>query len=201
MGTNEENNTDSLIEELNKESSGGSPMGSSDHFEPERKKQVDISTGEEVRQEPALSRSTIEKMAASWINRLDTFNRLVYTPLYRWSILEKEDLKQYQEFKRKHSGESEKEVSEAIKSDDAMWNISQRMDKCATAINKVPYTKEEKEDLIQPMADLIEKYKKLQLGPEWMFVIAFGFSTLARIEPFIPDFKTLFSSDDTEAKL
>lgn len=189
-------NTEALIEELNKESATTEPLGSSDHFEPERKKDViDISTGQEVKQDPPLSRSQIEKMATSWINRLDTFQRMVYSPLYRWSILERDDLKQYEEFKRKHTGESEKEVSDALKSDDAMWSVAQRMDKCAKAIEKLPYTKEEKEDLIQPMADLIEKYKKLQLGPEWMFLIAFGFSTLARIEPFVPDIKTLFSGD------
>jgi hypothetical protein len=194
------NDVDELIAELNKEpETSGDSLG--DNFEPAGKTiELKPEPGTPAEGQPAtppVSRADIERMAASWIDKADVFQRMCFKPTYTWALLEKGDLEAFKEFERKNSGMTDKEISDAISNDDKMWSISQRMKKCAAAIEKVPYTKEEKEDLLKPMADLIEKYKKLQLGPEWMLLISLFFIMLPRVEPFMPDIRKWFSSEET----
>lgn len=192
----EKQDVESLIEHLNQESEN-KPIENFDQ-------QPTIDQPAAVFEEPApeqkpeepLTKDRLKRIAMSWINRFDSIQKMIFRPLYRKRILEPHDIEKYNEFKRRHSGKSDREVSEAISNDTEMWSIAQRMEKCAKAIEELPLTPEEKEELVEPLSELVQKYRKMQLSPEANLGIALGLIMLTRLTPLIPDFGKIFSSNE-----
>jgi hypothetical protein len=138
-------------------------------------------------QEPELTPTAVKGMAHRYVKMASTFLKMILTPLYRKTILIKGDVEKMDAFRKKHSGKSEKQMDEALTSDDAMWPVVNRFDAYMKAVKDIPFDEDETDMIAIPLAELIVKYKALRLSPEWMFVIAIGMTMLPRLTKLMPD--------------
>lgn len=195
-----EENADSLIQELNQETENANNTRSETKVEPtpinDEHFEEEVQPVQPKPEAPAPTQAMIRKMAASWVNKFNTLIRMIFTPIYKMKILEEGDIEKIAAFRKKNPGLSDAKLDEAIHNDSEMWPVVNRMDKFMKVVKEVPFTEEEKEDLIEPLAQLIEKYKKLQLGPEWMLAISVFLVMLPRIEPLFPNISKFFTRDE-----
>lgn len=134
--------------------------------------------------------------AISWVKRFSSVMKIIFTPLYRKTILAPGDAEKMQNFVRANKALNEKEKEAAMHSDHELSKVADRFDKYIKACEDIPLNADEIEDLAQPLSELIIKYKNLQLGPEWMLAIAAGFITLPRLAPLMPDMSKIFAGGD-----
>lgn len=156
--------------------------------EPEKPKE----TPEVKNWTPDQAKST----AISWVKKFSSIMKMVFTPLYRKTILAPGDAEKMQNFVRENRALSEKEKESAMHSDHELSKVADRFDKYIKACEDIPLNADEIEDLAQPLSELIIKYRNLQLGPEWMLVIAAGFITLPRLAPLMPDMSKIFAGGE-----
>lgn len=149
------------------------------HFDPP--------SGESERVEPQLDSGAAKSIAMRYVKMFSSFMKMILTPLYRVTILEKDDIEKMREFNQKNRGKSEKEMDEAVHSDHEMWPVVNRFDQYMKAIKEIPLDDDEKEMIATPLGEVIQKYKSLQLSPEWMLLIAVAMVMLPRIVKLIPD--------------
>src|SRR3954462_6657523 len=99
--TTQPNDADALIRELNQETENASAPKTEtstaideDHFE-----EVKETPDQKLTDEPQASSSMIKAMAKSWVNRINTIIRMIFTPIYKVRILEEGDIERITEFR------------------------------------------------------------------------------------------------------
>jgi hypothetical protein len=132
--------------------------------------------------------------AQTWIKWFNSLMKMGFPYLYKKSVLKKGDQEKMAEFVRTHAGQSEKQMEEAISSDDNLWPVKNRFDKYIKACDEIPLSQEEIEYIAEPLSELIIKYKFMQLSPEWSLVIAVLIVMLPRFEPLMPGIGKIIST-------
>lgn len=148
---------------------------------------------EETEQKPAdqapveepVSKSSAKDMAKWCVDLFSGFMKMTFVPLYKWAILEEGDIKKMATFQQQHKGKSEKEVEDIISSDSTLWPVVNRFDRYMEATKNAGLTDEEKDMVIDPLANYIVA-NNLKLSPGWMLVLAIAFVMLPRLTRLIP---------------
>lgn len=175
-----------LIEELNKqtEQTISEPVIEDTHFEEAAPAEETPTTEQEP--EEQVSASGAKSMAEFMVRMFSAMMKMVFTPLYKLTILEDTDVQRMDEFRKKHAGQTEKQMEEALHSDHAMWPVVNRFDQYMAAVREIGLTKEEQEMIITPLSECIVKYN-WKLSPGWMLVVAMLMVMLPRVTRLIPD--------------
>ena len=123
---------------------------------------------------------------------------IVGSRLYPSKILHDGDAEKLEALKRKidlHRGPETKDelIKSACEADPDLRDVLLRTSKVAEANKKAAFTQEEKESLIKPLAEVVEKYSLLQIGPEAMFIIALALVMAPRIMPLFPGYANFVS--------
>lgn len=181
------NDVNELINELNKETETikTEPVIEDAHFE-EAAPAVESTQQEEPPVEEQMSTGAAKSMAGFMVNMFSAFMKMVFTPLYKMTILEETDVQRMDEFRKRHAGQTEKQMEEALHSDHAMWPVVNRFDQYMAAVKEIGLTKEEQEMIITPLTECIVKYN-WKLSPGWMLVVAMLMVMLPRVTRLIPD--------------
>lgn len=134
--------------------------------------------------------------AQTWIKWFNSLMKMGFPYLYKKSVLKKGDQEKMNEFVRtqKAAGQSERQMEEAISSDNELWPVKNRFDKYLKACDEIPLSQDEIDYIAEPLSELIIKYKFMQLSPEWSLVIAVLIVMLPRFEPFMPGIGKIISS-------
>jgi len=138
-------------------------------------------------------------MAQTWLKWLNSLMKIGFPYFYRSTVLAKGDQERMAAFVRSHAGHSEKQMEEAISSDNEMWPVKTRFDRYLKACEEVPLSQEEIDYIAEPLSELIVKYRFLQLSPEWSLVIAVLIVMMPRFEPMIPGLSKVFTSASEKA--
>lgn len=160
----------------------------------------DVETEEEkeqkVKPEPEpMSADKKKRMALRFVKVWDFMQKEIMKFGYKRSILKKDDIKKIKAFRDKNEGLSEKQINNKLATDPDLSGIVSRMDKFLVATKSLALTPDEKEDLAEPMMELIEKYAYLRLGPEGSFALTAFFIMLPRLEPIFPNIADLIGDE------
>lgn len=192
-----------LINELNEKTdtsaAGGTHPIHVEHTGPDDFSAPAEPVKQETPPEPPFSLEKAKSNAVSWVKRFSTLMKSAFVPLYKWTVLAKGDIKKMEDFTRDNKGKSEQQVEDALHSDHELWPVANRFDKYMAAVKEIALTDEEINDIAEPLSELIMKYKKLQLSPEWMLAIAVFFVMLPRLQPMMPDLSKIFNSAQQKA--
>lgn len=131
-------------------------------------------------------------MAQRWVKTFSSGLKLLFTAVYKSSILKPGDAEKMQELVRQNKGKSDKEIFDAINANDPIYDVSNRFEKYMKAVDEIPLSQDEIDSIAEPLEELIVKYKALQLTPEWMLVISVGLVMLPRVVPIMPDLSKIF---------
>lgn len=149
--------------------------------------------GKEGHQEPKAAPSTPEQKASykrSAERYVKAFNSLLKVGLpgwYRSKIMKKGDFEKINEYRKKKELDPRFNLEDAITSDDHLYKAFKRYEKLEEYINDAPLTADEQKDLVEPLSEVIEKYKFLQMGPEGQLLLSVGLIMLPRLEPMFPN--------------
>lgn len=177
---------DELISELEQQTENSTIETSAPAEQPafdEHQEQPEQKT-EPAAEEP-VSKSSANEMAKFCVNMFSGLMKMLFVPLYKWSILEEGDIKKMREFRNKHKGQSEKQMEEALSNDSPMWPVVTRFDKYMEAVDGAALTDEEKDMIIDPLSNCIVHYN-WKFSPGWMLALAVSFVILPRITRLIP---------------
>lgn len=180
-----------LLEELKQETEGGAKSKSPepDIIEPEvevieeGKNNFESGPAPKEVEDP----ESAKKSSSRYIKLLNLFMVMSFPPIYRATILEPDDIKKMSEYRRKNSGKTDKQIDDALHSDDEMWPIVNRFDKYMKAVQDIPLDADEQEMLAEPLAEVLTKYKKAHLSPGWQLAITAALIMAPRIIPTLPD--------------
>lgn len=185
---------DTLISELNQETENAtmhiapdSSAGGGDHFD-EHREEPPAPDPEKPAEEP-ITKSAAQSTAKFFVNMISGMMKMIFVPLYKYAILEPGDIKTMKDLRQKHKGATDKEVEEVISSNDKLWPVVNRFDQYMDAVKAVAFTEEEKEMLIEPLADCIVHYN-WKLSPGWMLGLALCMVMLPRFTRMIPNEKS-----------
>lgn len=131
-------------------------------------------------------------MAQRWVKTFSSGLKLLLSAVYKKSLLKPGDEEKMAELVRQNRGKSDKEIFDAINSNDPIYDVSNRFEAYIKAVDEIPLSQEEIDSIAEPLEELIQKYKSLQLGPEWMLVISVGIVMLPRVVPLMPDLSKIF---------
>jgi hypothetical protein len=151
-----------------------------EHFEPV------VDELQQQAPEPEFTSSAAKSTARRYLQMASSFLKLILRPIYKKTILQKQDISKMAEFNRKNSGKSEKQMEEALHSESEMWPVVNRFERYMKAVKEIPFDDDELEMMATPLSELIIKHKALRLSPEWMMVIAVSMVMLPRITNMIP---------------
>lgn len=152
------------------------PKVKADDFSPKPEPPVQEAKPEVKQEEPKKPYSFYEKQAVGFIGLLDGLSSSYLPVVYKKRLISEEGIKRAEE------------ISDLIKSgktddlSDEDKLLMQHFVNVEKAIKAIPFTSEEKEMLIGPLAETMEKYSTA-LGPEWRLAIAVGAVTFPRILP------------------
>jgi hypothetical protein len=175
-------NTDSPPAEQTPDSGGA--QSSDQHFDPVSPEEQSKLTGQP---DPEYSPVAAKSAADRYVKMFSSFLKLILTPLYRKTILHKEDPKKMDEFRRKHAGQSEKQMDEAVHSDHEMWPVVNRFDQYMKAVAEIPLDEDERDMIATPLSDVLYRYRSFRLSPGWMLIVAVCIVMLPRLVSLIPD--------------
>lgn len=188
--------TDELINQLNNETK--TEQSAPPEFEGKEVSEAIIDDPDKPAkvEEPAISASQAQSVAMMWVKRFSSFMKIVFTPIYKKTILVKGDIEKMRDFTKANAGKSEREMETIIHSDHELAPVANRFERYVKAVDEIPLDKDEMEELAKPLSELIIKYKAMQLSPEWMLVIAIGFAMLPRLAHLMPDLSQLLSKSE-----
>jgi hypothetical protein len=130
----------------------------------------------EIKTEPVKPYSYYEREAKGIIGFLDGISTIFLPGVYKKRLITDEGIKR---------GEEIEDLIKDGKRDELSAEDIRLMDhfiKVQAAIKEIPFKPEEKEMLIGPMAEVMQKYATA-LGPEWRLVFAVGAVSFPRLIP------------------
>lgn len=130
----------------------------------------------------------LRKTANRWVRAFDSLQRALIRPLYKKTILHEGDEAKAKAWTRKYE-ETGGKMQDIIAGD---WETKERLDRYTKAMESLPLSDDEREAIAEPLSELIEKYKHLQMSPEWALVFAVAIVMLPRLEPVFPSIRDLF---------
>lgn len=123
--------------------------------------------------------------------------------VYAAAILEEGDIEKINEVNREIRLATpvapEETLKLAIEREPTLAEVVLRFDAYHTAVKGAPFTDDEKQLLRQPLADVIEKYSWLHLGPEMILLITVCIVMTPRITPLFPGFTGLMAESLAKA--
>lgn len=149
--------------------------------------------------EPVEIDAKTHKSAARYVKMFSALMKMVFKPIYRRTLLEPGDIEKMRDLQNKNRGRSDKSIDEVISSDSELWPVVNRFDKYMKAVDEIALDKEEIEMLAEPLAEVMHKYKKSILSPEWTLVISAGMIMVPRLAPMMPDISSIFKGKDGES--
>ncbi|MEL6558340.1 MAG: hypothetical protein AAFQ94_09160 [Bacteroidota bacterium] len=147
---------------------------------------------EPVIDEPVTSPGGFKRMAKRWIKTFNVFQKTLLKPAYKKSMLQTGDIDKMAKYKE-HAESTKKDVTDIYHSHEGSYEVFQRFERYARAVEDLPLTQEEIDDLTEPLAEVIQKYSYMQVGPEGQLLLAVLVIMLPRIEPVFPSITKLFS--------
>lgn len=136
----------------------------------------------------------LHKTAQRWVKAFDHLQRGIMRTMYRKTMLKDGDADKAKQWARQYEKSGGK-MEDIINGD---WETKERLDKYTEALKELPFTEADREAIAEPLSELIEKYKHLQLSPEWALVFAVSIVMLPRIEPIMPNLKDLFKGKSAD---
>lgn len=149
--------------------------------------------------DPTITQDKASSMARSWVKMFSSLMKLVFKPIYKKTILAKGDIEKMEAFRQKNAGMSEKQMEEALHSEHDLYPVANRFDRFMKAVEDLPLDQDEIDSIANPLSEVIVKYRKLQLGPEWMLLFAVCLVMVPRLSPMMPDLSKIFASADKKA--
>lgn len=137
--------------------------------------------------------------ANTWLKWFNSLLKISFPYLYKKTVLRPGDQERMAQFVRSNAGKSEREMETIISSDDTMWPVKTRFDKYLKACEEIELSQDEINHIAEPLAELIVKYRWMQLSPEWSLVIAVCIVMLPRFEPMIPNLAKVFNAANNKA--
>lgn len=176
--------TEEIIEAQDFEES--EPESNADDFENFETEIEDIDPEDEP---PKAKKFNAKKIAYYWIRSFNIIQKRVMKSLYKKTILQKGDQEAVERNIQQEDagiviGEPEKGTPEYFQ--------RQRMEKFLKYCEAAPFTDDEVEMLVDPLAQVVEKYKALQLTPEGQLALAVFFVMLPRLDPLFPSLTKMF---------
>ncbi len=193
--------TDTLLQELAQETEGSNQKGDM-HIAPETEipatnfDQEPAPEAKPLGEDPVEIDAKTNKTAARYVKMFSAIMKMIFKPIYKRTLLEPGDIEKMRDLQNQNRGRSDKSIEEAISSDNALWPVVNRFDKYMKAVEDIALDKEEIEMLAEPLAEVLHKYKKSQLSPEWMLVISTGMVMIPRLAPMMPDITNIFKSKE-----
>lgn len=152
------------------------PEIKADDFEPKSEQPTQEVKSDAKQDEPKKPFSFYEKQAVGFIGLLDGLSSSYLPVVYKKRLITEDGLKRAEEI----SELVKQGKSDQLSDEDKM--LMQHFVNVESAIRAIPFTSEEKEMLVGPLAETMEKYSTA-LGPEWRLAIAIGAVTFPRILP------------------
>ncbi|MEQ8628095.1 hypothetical protein [Ekhidna sp.] len=151
---------------------------------------------DEADEEPTFSGDP-KKTARRWIKTFNALQKWVLKGLYKKKILTSEDSEQIRKWKAQHKANPNVKMEDVIEGDAERY---ERFDRFLTAVEDLPFTEEEIQDIAEPLSELIEKHRRLQMSPEVALLLAVIIVMLPRLEPILPDMTAIFNRAKKQAE-
>lgn len=147
---------------------------------------------------PALDAATAAEISSAIVDFLNNGFKIGAKTLYPKYLLEDGDEEALNDLNTKVRTlcpplDASQVIKEETEAKPALAQILLRYEKTSKAIKDAPFTADERESLVKPLAALVKKYAFLQFGPETMFFFAVCLVMLPRITPLIPGFGDFIS--------
>jgi hypothetical protein len=144
----------------------------------------------------ADEKANIKKSADRWVRAFNSLQKLIYPRLYKKKILKPGDQEIINDYiRKKETSTDPRFLEDAVTADDRLYHTLKRYETLEKSLKRIPLTKEEKEELAEPLAELMEKRRSLVMGPEMSLIISAVIVTLPRLEPFFPDIMMLLDDE------
>jgi|GEM_PF-3353140 len=140
--------------------------------------------------EPTHTKEYIKKTADRLVSAFDILQRAIMKPLYKKTMLRPGDADKAKKWARER--ENGQKIEDIVAGD---YDTKERLDAYVKALETLPLSDDDKEAIADPLSELVEKYRHLQLSPEWALVFAVGIVMLPRLEPLLPNMKDLFKGN------
>jgi hypothetical protein len=150
--------------------------------------EVETETEKDPENEIPLSKAEIKKAAKRWIGLFDKMQKPFLVNAYEKAILKPGDEQLLKSHQKNVDLTGPKKIKDAISENDDLYYVLKRYDEYIDACKNIPFSEEEKEMIAEPLAELVEKYKKMHLSPEMALVAAVVMVMLPRVEPLFPQF-------------
>lgn len=174
-------------------------FGSDENFDTSMIQDVEIESEEprpaEKEAEP-MSQDKKQRMALRFVKVWDFLQKSIMKWGYKRSILKEDDVQKVKDFREKHSNTlTDRQIQDRMTNDSELSSIISRMDRFLKATETLALTADEKEELAEPMMELIEKYAYMRLSPEGSFALTAFFIMLPRLEPIFPNIADLVGNE------
>lgn len=147
---------------------------------------------ETAQDDPVISAGGFKRMAKRWIQTFNVFQKTLLKPSYQRTILEKGDIEKMRSY-RKDAELSKCDITDIYHENEESYHVIERFDKYMKAVEDLPLTQEEIDDLTEPLSEVIQKYNSMQVGPEGQLLLAVLVIMLPRVEPVFPSIAKLFN--------
>lgn len=141
------------------------------------------------RDDPEFTKDYFHKTAHRWVKAFNALQKSILRRSYKKSILQKGDAEKAKEWQRKKAQTNAK-FEDIVDGD---WEVQERLERYMKAVEELPFTKDEAEDIAAPLAELVEKYRHLRMSPEMALIVAVTIAMLPRLEPIFPNVNDWFS--------
>lgn len=147
-------------------------------------------------------RAGFRKSARRYIGAFNLFNKLTLPAVYKNKILKPGDKELITQYRKQKDLNKNLDLEEAVASDDKLYQAIKRHEQLHDYIQGIALTKAERQELEEPLAECIEKYKWMRMGPEGQLLMSVFLIMAPRLEPLFPHLKGFFerilTSDDLE---
>ena len=127
--------------------------------------------------------------ARRWIKAINVLQKGILRRMYKKKILNEGDDEKVRKWKRDHQINPNARIEDVLEGDAETFD---RVDRFMKAVEELPFTEDDINDMAEPLSEVIQKYKRLQMSPELALVISVMIVMLPRIEPVMPGFTRIF---------